>query len=223
MLKFNIDIKKHTVFEIRDYIFHFQKLLWFCLCIMPIKGITQATSDSLKHIVPDTTRYSHAFLMGAYLTTSGPGSLLYGTLVYGGGLHQILLIRKNNKPHFLADVKLAYLIRNNVFSNAWNDLGVKTYQSYGYFWQASAGWNINDSDKDHLMYIGPFVMGKIYDTHINRNQYSMGCALADDLYLQVGKIPLICIFKMYIPLLDYTESTEYPFFFPDICSIGNML
>jgi hypothetical protein len=124
-----------------------------------------------------------------------------------------LLLKYVQSIDFIADVKIAYLIRNNYFSVGWHDKDIKTYQSYGYFWQASVGWNINDRNKDHYIYMGPFIVGKIYDTHINRNQYTAGITISNDFYRRLFKIPLICVYKMYIPVIDYTESTSFPLFF----------
>jgi hypothetical protein len=161
----------------------------------------------------NSVHISHAYTIGPLITISGPGSILYATLVYGGGVQQSYVLRKNDHPRFFADFIIAYLVRNNYFSVQWNDLESKMYQAYHYLWQASVGWNVNHNrDKGHMMYMGPFITGKIYDSHINRNQYTIGCFYADDVKIKSSRIPFCIIYKMYIPVLDYTESLRTPLF-----------
>lgn len=163
--------------------------------------------------ISDSIHVRHSYTIGPLITLCGPGSIVYATLIYGGGLQQTYILRKNNHPRFFADFILAYLVRNNYFSVQWNDLEVKMYQAYSYLWQASAGWNVNHNPKkEHMMYMGPFITGKIYDSHINRNQYTIGCFYADDVKIKSSKIPLCIIYKMHIPVLDYTESLRIPLF-----------
>lgn len=164
-------------------------------------------------IQSDTVHIRHTYTIGPLVTLSGPGSILYATLVYGGGVQQTYILRKNNHPRFFADLIIAYLVRNNFFSVQWNDLESMMYQAYQYIWQASAGWNVNHQrGKGHMMYMGPFMTGKIYDSHINRNQYTIGCFFADDVKIKSSRIPFSIIYKMHIPVLDYTESLRTPLF-----------
>lgn len=191
----------------------FRMGLLFCLLASSFQSLAQEVSHSIDSRNSDSIHINHSYTFGPMITLSGPGSIYYATLVYGGGLQQSYILRKNNRPRFFTDLIFAYLVRNNYFSVIWHDSHSKMYQAYNYLWQASAGWNVNHNSKqDHLMYMGTFITGKIYDSHINRNQYTLGCFFADDVNLKFLKMPLCFIYKMHIPVLDYTESLQTPLF-----------
>jgi len=164
----------------------------------------QNASDSLRHSV-DSTQRQHAFMIGPMLTTSGLGSLLFYHLIAGPGLHASYQYRKGNRAKFISDAMFMYLYRNNSFSNAMQDAGIRTLDSYGYYWQASVLRNINDGEGDHLMYIGTFIQGKIYDTHQVRDHYQWGISCAQDVWRSVLGLPICFNLKAGIPVLEYTR------------------
>jgi hypothetical protein len=184
--------------------------LWFL--VIPISLIGQNSQDSLILRNPDTTRLLPVLISGGFITSSGPGSLFAGKLIVGMGLHSAMIFRKAQKSRYFTDLQLAYLMRSNAFSVAWNDTDQRIFTSFGYFLQSSFGWNINDSEGDHFAYLGPFILAKLYDTNMIRNQFTVGVMLSDDIKISTKGIPLYFLCKFYIPVLDYTEAVKNPLF-----------
>lgn len=157
----------------------------------------------------DSMRARHVFSLGPVLSTSGLLSTWLSNFKGGAGFRSTYSLQRGKRTIFIAELQFSYFKNTNIFATYVSESAGYYKRSFGYYGQAGCMRVFKDGDGDPLMDGGLYVQGKIYDTHKVRDNYQLGLLLGKSFPVKLFKIPVWYVFRMNIPLVDYTESFRY--------------